>query len=702
MNLEVDVERLSLAHKAVRAELLADRAPGGYWEGQISSSPVATAAAVSALVVSHRQEAEDMLRRSAPGQGPVIEELVQGDLSELLVESLHWLARRQNEDGGWGDCEAAESNSAATMLVQAAFRLTGIPAKYADLMARADDFVELHEGVAGLRRQYAKDKAYLASILVTCAIADRISWRQVPTLPFEWLHVPRRWRRELQLPVARFMSPVVMAVGLAKFHNDPSRNPLTRLARRSLKTKSLAFLGKLQASDDSFLASPLLTSFVVMSLASADYQEHAIVRRGIEFLLTAVRADASWGVAASLATNNTVLATESFLSAKSNNHAHDGEPESVWQDTATTSDTAVSNDAQIDSAGKDHVSPAESAAHESRDVFRRGIEWLLKTQRTTRGVVTDSPVGGWAATTTSGGEPNTISTANAVWVLAQGFARAGARLEERIERSAGSGVVWLLDMQSDDGGWGTYSHNDESETGAASCIDATAASLRAIAAWQRNWRTDSPRYTLAALQHVIDRIAPAIESAMKYLELQQRDDGSFVPIWFGNRHQAKNENPVLGTCHVLGALSELGFLDSNTAQRAAGWLLAAQHASGGWGPPRTPVDYSENERESNLRSWRDNETLDQFCSVEESAAAASALLPLAATTPGFERAVSRGLTWLTNAVEQDRHRQPAIIGFYFPQIWYYDRSYPLVIAAGALSRAMGALAPTALTVTTAR
>ena len=48
--------------------------------------------------------------------GEVIEELVQGDLSELLVESLHWLARRQNEDGGWGDCEGAESNIAATML----------------------------------------------------------------------------------------------------------------------------------------------------------------------------------------------------------------------------------------------------------------------------------------------------------------------------------------------------------------------------------------------------------------------------------------------------------------------------------------------------------------------------------------------------------------------------------------------------------
>src|SRR4051812_4637826 len=135
MNLEVDVERLLLAHKAVRAELLAECAPGGYWGGQISSSPAATAAAISALVVSHRRDSEDLLREltSQSDGAQVIDQLVQGDLSELLVESLHWLARRQNEDGGWADCEGAESNIAATMLVQAAFRLTGIPAKYADL-----------------------------------------------------------------------------------------------------------------------------------------------------------------------------------------------------------------------------------------------------------------------------------------------------------------------------------------------------------------------------------------------------------------------------------------------------------------------------------------------------------------------------------------------------------------------------------------
>jgi squalene-hopene/tetraprenyl-beta-curcumene cyclase len=55
--------------------------------------------------------------------------------------------------------------------------------------------------------------------------------------------------------------------------------------------------------------------------------------------------------------------------------------------------------------------------------------------------------------------------------------------------------------------------------------------------------------------------------------------------------------------------------------------------------------------------------------------------------------VSKGLNWLANAVEQDLHRQPAVIGYYFARIWYYERLYPLAFAAGALSRAMGALTP---------
>jgi len=689
MNLEVDVERLLLAQKAVRAELLAERAPAGHWVGQICSSPVATAAAVSALVVAHHQDSDDALRSLAAGESQVIEQLVQGDLSELLVESLHWLARRQNEDGGWSDCDGAQSNIAATMLVQAAFRLTGIPAKYADLMVRADQFVAAQGGLAGLRRRIGRDKAYLAPILANCALADMVTWRQVPTMPFEWLSLPNRWRRELPAPAGRCAAPIVMAVGLAKFHNDPPRNPIMRLVRHSLRKRTLAHLEKLQAADESFLASPLETAFVVMSLASVGCQEHPIVERGVEFLLMSVRADASWSVATNVATINTTLALESLVGQRVEksvprwSNASSGESLSVaWQDTATADDTVVETE---------HEESAVAFADDLGDVSEQCVAWLLKTQHTAPSALTDTPAGGWGVSDAAGAEPNTIATAGALLSLAHANRLNTKINREHAERAATQGVTWLLAMQNDDGGWPTFCHDVDSQPLDSSGIDPTAQSLRAVAAWQQLWKVKSRRELSVPQAALIGRIGPAILRALQYLNSEQQEDGSFVPLWFGNEHQRDAQNPVLGTAQVLAACADLHQLANPLAERAASWLLASQHTAGGWGPPRAPVDYSDNDRDGGLRSWRENDTLAQYCSIEETSAAICALLPVAATNSAAGRSVSRGLAWLANAVEQDGHRRPAIIGFYSSRIWYYERLYPVAFAAAALTRAVGAL-----------
>jgi squalene-hopene/tetraprenyl-beta-curcumene cyclase len=126
--------------------------------------------------------------------------------------------------------------------------------------------------------------------------------------------------------------------------------------------------------------------------------------------------------------------------------------------------------------------------------------------------------------------------------------------------------------------------------------------------------------------------------------------------------------------------------------RAARWLASAQHAGGGWGPPRAPLDYSSAEKDG-FRAWRANESLAKFSSVEETALAVSALLPLATTHHAASRAVSSGLGWLAAAVEQDAHRQGAVIGFYPGRLWYHERLYPMLFAAGALSQAVRQLEP---------
>ena len=173
---------------------------------------------------------------------------------------------------------------------------------------------------------------------------------------------------------------------------------------------------------------------------------------------------------------------------------------------------------------------------------------------------------------------------------------------------------------------------------------------------------------------------------MRFLEGEQHNDGSFVPLWFGNQYHPEGHNLVYGTARVLIACQELGRLDGDMAQRAARWLLGVQHANGGWGPPRTsPATSLSNIYRSG--SSRAEDALASFCSVEETALAVEALLPLSETNQLYSRAVRNGLKWLVDAVEQGRHKQPAPIGFYFAKLWYHERLYPLAFATSALREA---------------
>lgn len=658
MNLEVDLERLMLAHKAVRAELLAERA-AGHWVGQVGSSPFATAAAISALVAAHRRDSQQVLKTSPAGNGPIIEQVVQGDLSELFVESTHWLARQQNPDGGWGDCVGARSNLAATMMVRAALRLTGIPARFADLMVRADDYVAATDGFAGLRRHCGKDKPLFAAILANCALADMVSWRQVPTLQFEVACLPKRWQQELQVFAARDATPLLVAVGRAKFHHDPPKNPISRVLRRSLQAKSLAALERMQSADDSFLASIPTTAFVVMCMSSTGCQDHSIISRGVEFLLSSVRADSSWSITPNLAVANTALAWNS-LSARST-----AAPEREWN----------AHDSYHFGDDNDHSGFSEACC-----------DWLLRAQRIEPNPVTDVSAGGWASIDAAGAPPNANATAGVLMALASLHRNSPALQHERAEAAARSGVAWLLDMQKPDGGWPTYYREDTLLRFDESATDVTAHALRALATWRQE--------SSASNRARIDR---AIENAWQYLESHQRDDGSFIPAWFGNEHQPEEHNPVYGTAQVLLASADLKRLDSNTAQRAARWLVVSQHTNGGWGPPRSPIDYAVAEN-AGARGRRANEAMAQFCTVEETSLAVSALIALADSNPAIAKAVSRGFTWLIQSIEEDRQRCPAIIGFSRAKLWYHERLYPLAFAAEALSRAMrsvNAVTPTA-------
>src|SRR5207302_3665326 len=73
------------------------------------------------------------------------------------------------------------------------------------------------------------------------------------------------------------------------------------------------------------------------------------------------------------------------------------------------------------------------------------------------------------------------------------------------------------------------------------------------------------------------------EQGLAYLARQQRPDGSWLPLWFGNQYAPDDENPTYGTARVLAAYRDLTKMDTEPARRGVAWLLSAQNADGGWG-----------------------------------------------------------------------------------------------------------------------
>jgi squalene-hopene/tetraprenyl-beta-curcumene cyclase len=532
----LDFDRLRAAYEQAKGELLAERTPDGHWVGELSSSALSTATAISALSV---------VKAATSGRGSV--PISAADLDSLIARGVDYLATQQNADGGFGDTDLSHSNIATTYLVVAAQHLAGVADEHRELLARADAYLESKGRLAGLRERYGIDKTFVVPIMTNLAIAGLLDWREIDQLPFELATVPQAWYRFVGMPVVSYAIPALVAIGQAQFHHAPPWNPLTRLVRWLSIARSLKILRRMQPDSGGYLEATPLTSFVVMSLASVDRSPIAaeVIEHGVRFLVDSIRPDGSWPIDTNLATWNTTLAINALAGA-----------------------------------GED---VAELLGPQC-------LDWLLSCQHTKRHPFTGADPGGFGWTDLSGAVPDADDTPGAILAIHE-FVKAEWQqskkrtiaIRKQIRKHAGTrerSHNWLLKLQNRDGGWPTFCRGWGKLPFDRSGVDLTAHAIRAILL----------QYQTTAQREL--RLASAtIEKGMSFIKKAQHPDGSWSPLWFGNQDHPEEDNPVYGTAKVLFAYRDLGLMDSPythpmdppEAQRGVAWLVANQNEDGGWG-----------------------------------------------------------------------------------------------------------------------
>jgi len=533
----------------IKEKPLSELNPEGYWEGKLSSSALSTATATFAIYLTDKDNSKPVIEQGlkwlacnvnddgAWGDSPDSESNLS---TTLLVWSVFSIAE---------DMDLDYNDTIKNIEKWISERIGGLsPANIANAVLN----------------HYGNDKTFSVPILLMCAIAGKLGnrrersevggqrsdekqrtsnengtyppdngprtsdpgprppdlessvgryrgkgisgWKHVPQLPFELSILPHSFFRLIKLPVVSYALPALITMGIAKHHNSPSCFFPLRFLRNILKAKALSALAKIQPPNGGFLEATPLTSFVLMSLVSAnladssvlcplvlsDTEVSSVADKCLNFLLNSVREDGSWPIDTNLATWLTTLSVKAL--------------------------------------DKDDL---------KEDQKKSVRTWLLDQQFKERHPFTNAAPGGWAWTDLPGGTPDADDTSGALLAL--------KKLDDgslELKQAVSDGLKWLIDLQNDDGGIPTFCKGWGKLPFDRSCPDITAHALKAFSSWKK----DQDEY----LQRMLQK---AEKGCLNYLKRSQMKDGSWIPLWFGNQGLPDKSNPVYGTSQVLIGLA---------------------------------------------------------------------------------------------------------------------------------------------------
>ena len=567
---------------------------------------------------------EGRLSSSALGVAVAVAALCFHNSEEHAVQidkGLGWLRQHINDDGSFGDTPESKGNVSTSLLVYASVNLFKKEKQWIKpfqerissyLSARGID-VHSEQVSKVILNHYQKDYTFSVPILTMsalCGISGKDAFRHIPQLPFELSLLPRRFYRLLNLSVVSYAIPALVAVGIVIFRKKNS-GIFWRTVRRFSIPKAMKILKQMLPESGGYLEAVPLTAFVVLSLINAGCQNE-IVNKGIGFLRNTQREDGGWPIDVDLSTWVTTLSVKSFRS-----NIDDYLPAAVQGKIA------------------EHLN-------------------LIQNRQVHRFNGTGS--GGWGWTNHPGSVPDGDDTPGVLLALMK------LQPKEQVKDEVLAGCRWLFKLQNSDGGFPTFSKGWGKLPFDQSCSDLTGHNLLALSAVMETY-SDGLNYQDKR------QLQKSVEKALDYLEQHQIDNGSWLPLWFGNQLAHGHKNPVYGTARVLTYLKDAlthQWLPDRVRNRMLiltekgnQYLVHAQNQDGSWGGDKQISG-----------------------TIEETALAVSAL----ASGENRLKCIS-GLNWIEDFRRVNGLRA-APIGLYFASLWYDEKLYPVTAYLEAVSRTL--------------
>ncbi len=564
---------------------------------------------------------------------------VDSDLQQKCVDHI---LSRQLPDGGWNIYHEGPSEVNASVKAYLALILAGFSKEDPILVQARAKIREL----GGIEKTNTYARLYLA-------LLGQIPWDAVPTIPVEFLLLPRwlpvnlyavsSWTRAMVVPLAiinHYKPTRTLAAdrGISELYLDPTKVPHPKAT--GLKQFFILI--------DRCLKLVERNGILPLRKAALNVAEQWMLER---------IGDGCSGLAAIFpAMLNSMIALRCigypvdhpiYQKAQADFRELFVDDEQGFRIQPCFSpvwDTAIT----LTTLSRSGIGPSHPAVS-------KAVDWLLSQEVRIPGdwVVNnpDPEPTGWCFEFNNPFSPDVDDTAMVLLALHTAEYKADPALYDRV-------VSWLLSFQNRDGGWAAFDKDvqnpllenvpfaDHNAILDPSCCDVTARVVEIL-----GFLGFRPTHL-------------AIGRAIKFLKEQQEHDGAWYGRW--------GVNYIYGTSQVLRGLRAIGLdMDEPWIQRGRDWLEACQNEDGGWGESVASYD------DPSLRG-KGTSTPSQ---------SAWAVLGLCAF-PSLNRAsVDRGVNYLTATQNPDGSWSETLItGTGFPRVFYlkydmYRNNWPLMALA---------------------